>query len=256
MGCFHEGHLSLMRHARRFADYVVVTLFVNPLQFGPREDFARYPRDFDRDAALAAANGVDVVFAPDPADMYPPGYQTHITVDQLSQGLCGRNRPGHFSGVTTVVAKLFHIVRPNVAVFGSKDFQQLAVIRRMLEDLNWDIKIIAHPVVREADGLAMSSRNIYLSAAERSSALCLSRAIKHARQLVGQGLREATTILSELRDLIAADQAVQIEYVNVVDRFNLSDQAVVDQDSVLLLAVRIGHTRLIDNGRLIEGEVG
>lgn len=255
MGYFHEGHLSLMRHACQLADFVVVSLFVNPMQFGPSEDLVKYPSDFERDVSMASGVGVNVLFAPTASDMYPQGFQTRISVDRLSEGLCGRSRPGHFTGVTTVVVKLLHIVRPQIAVFGRKDFQQLSVINRMVADLNMDIKIISHPIVRESDGLAMSSRNIYLSAKDRSSALCLYKAINHARQVVRQGVIDANTIVSQLHDLLLSDPAVQIDYVNIVDRFSLNVQTDIDRDSVLLLAIRIGRTRLIDNDILFEGEV-
>lgn len=250
MGYFHEGHLRLMRLARQHADHVVVSLFVNPIQFGPREDLASYPRDLERDAELAEGEQVDVLFVPEAGDMYPEGAQTRVTVSALSEGLCGRSRPGHFAGVATVVAKLFHIVKPQVAVFGEKDFQQLAVIRQMATDLNWDIDIVGHPIVREPDGLAMSSRNTYLSPAERLSALCLFQAIQHARQRVRQGLREADKLLSELDGLVRADAAVEPEYIAIVHRQSLVPQALLDRDSVLALAVRVGKTRLIDNDLL------
>lgn len=254
MGCFHAGHLSLMRQACQLADYLVVSLFVNPLQFGPKEDLETYPRDFDRDAAMASEAGVNVLFAPTAADIYPAGFQSQVNVEVLSQRLCGASRPGHFSGVTTIVAKLFHLVRPQVAVFGRKDFQQLCVISRMVQDLNFGIKIIAHPIVREPDGLAMSSRNCYLSEDERHSALCLYKAIKHARQMVRQGARDTKTVLAAVHGLILTYPSVRIDYISIVDRFALNEQIVIDQDSVLLLAIRLGRTRLIDNDVLLEGD--
>ncbi|MEW6500331.1 MAG: pantoate--beta-alanine ligase [Thermodesulfobacteriota bacterium] len=250
MGYFHEGHLSLMRRAKTLASRVVVSLFVNPLQFGPREDLARYPRDFDRDAALAEGEGVDVLFAPEAAAMYPAGSRTRVTVSGLSEGLCGATRPGHFEGVTTVVAKLFHLVKPQVAVFGQKDLQQLAVIRRMTADLNWDIEIVGHPIVREPDGLAMSSRNVYLSPQERLSALGLSRAIRHARQRVREGLTDAAELLREVREMLAALPGVAPEYVECVDETTLEPGARLVPGVVLAIAARVGTTRLIDNDNL------
>ena len=250
MGYFHEGHLSLMRRAKTLASRVVVSLFVNPLQFGPREDLARYPRDFDRDAALAEGEGVDVLFVPEAAAMYPAGSRTRVTVSGLSEGLCGATRPGHFEGVTTVVAKLFHLVKPQVAVFGQKDLQQLAVIRRMTADLNWDIEIVGHPIVREPDGLAMSSRNVYLSPQERLSALGLSRAIRHARQRVREGLTDAAELLREVREMLAALPGVAPEYVECVDETTLEPGARLVPGVVLAIAARVGTTRLIDNDNL------
>ena len=255
MGYFHEGHLSLMRQARKLAKRVVVSLFVNPIQFGPQEDLSRYPRDFDRDAALAEQEGVDVLFAPAVAAMYPEGSQTRVAVAGLTGGLCGGSRPGHFEGVTTVVAKLFHLVKPRFAVFGQKDFQQLAVIRRMTADLNWDIEIVGHPIVREADGLAMSSRNVYLSAGERQSALGLSRAIRHARQRVREGLADAAVLLREVREILTATPGIAVEYVECVDEKTLAPAARLAPGVVLAMAARVGTTRLIDNDNLFAEEV-
>jgi len=252
MGCFHEGHLSLMRLAARRADLVVVSLFVNPLQFGPGEDFAAYPRTFDDDCAAARRTGVHVLFAPDRGACYPPDFRTTVSVSGLTEGLCGASRPGHFDGVTTVVAKLFNIVKPRAAVFGEKDFQQLAVIRAMVRDLNWDVEIIAHPIVREADGLAMSSRNRYLSAAERDSALCLSRAIARGRELAAAGETVSRRVTDELRALICADPVVTVDYIEIVHARTLRPEETIGPESVLALAVKIGTTRLIDNGYLLR----
>ena len=250
MGYFHKGHLCLMRRARELASRAVVSLFVNPIQFGPKEDLSRYPRDFHRDAASADREGVDVLFAPEAAAMYPEGSQTRVTVSGLTSGLCGASRPGHFEGVTTVVAKLFHLVKPNVAVFGQKDFQQLAVIRRMTADLNWDIEIVGHPIVREADGLAMSSRNVYLSSGERHSALALSRAIRHARQRVRAGLDDVAMLLHEVREIVTATPGVAVEYIECVDATTLAPCTTLAPGVVLALAARVGATRLIDNDNL------
>ena len=247
MGYFHEGHLRLMRMAVAKADKVVVSLFVNAMQFGPREDLERYPRDFDRDLELAAKEGVDVLFVPAAEEMYPPGYSTRVRVDDITSTLCGRQRPGHFEGVTTVVAKLFHIVKPHMAIFGAKDFQQLAVIRKMVKDLDWDIEITGHPIVREADGLAMSSRNVYLAPEERQKALSLYRAIEHARSRVDEGLTDASRLIEEIRDILLASAGVSIDYVSIVDNESLADKNTIDKKSVLALAVQVGDTKLIDN---------
>ncbi|MHB1380306.1 MAG: pantoate--beta-alanine ligase [Desulfurivibrionaceae bacterium] len=251
MGFFHEGHLRLMRTAKEKADRAVVSLFVNPIQFGANEDLDRYPRDFPRDCGLAEAEGVDVLFAPGVQDMYPPEASTRVMVSGLTDVLCGASRPGHFSGVTTVVAKLFHLIKPQCAVFGRKDFQQLAVIRRMAADLNWDVEIIGHPIVREPDGLAMSSRNTYLSGPERQAALCLSRAIAHARRRVREGLVEAEILLQEV-DWLLQQEAVTIEYASLVDQATLRPLAVLQKGVVLALAIKAGATRLIDNDILFE----
>ena len=251
MGFFHEGHLCLMRKARERADRTVVSLFVNPIQFGANEDLGRYPRDFTRDCQLAEGEGVEVLFAPEPQSMYPQESSTRVIVSGLTDVLCGASRPGHFAGVTTVVAKLFHLIKPHCAVFGRKDFQQLAVIERMVADLNWDVEIIGHPIVREADGLAMSSRNTYLSASERQAALCLFRAIGHARRRVRTGLVEATVLLREVEELLE-QEAVTIEYVSLVDQATLRPQAVLQKGAVLALAIKVGATRLIDNDNLFD----
>lgn len=251
MGFFHEGHLRLMRKAREKAARTVVSLFVNPIQFGANEDLGRYPRDFARDCQLAETEGVDVLFAPEAQAMYPTEARTRVIVSGLTDGLCGASRPGHFAGVTTVVAKLFHIIKPHCAVFGRKDFQQLAVIERMVADLNWDIEIIGHPIVREADGLAMSSRNVYLSVSERQSALCLFRAIGHARRRVRTGTVEAPVLQQEVEELLQ-QEGVAIEYVSLVDQATLRPQAVLQKGAVLAMAIKVGATRLIDNDNLFD----
>lgn len=252
MGCFHEGHLSLMRLARSRAERVVVSLFVNPIQFGPREDFAAYPRDLDRDANLAVAQGVDVLFAPDAAAMYPQGFQTVVSVRELPRHLCGASRPGHFDGVATVVCKLFAITRADCAVFGEKDFQQLAVIRRMVGDLDLGVEIIGHPIVREPDGLAMSSRNTYLDGAQRQAALCLHQALLLVREAAAGGERSAGVLAALARDHIASVADTEIDYVSLVDAGSLEPVTEVDVQTVLALAVRVGgRVRLIDNGFVI-----
>ncbi|KPK27077.1 MAG: pantoate--beta-alanine ligase [Desulfobacterales bacterium SG8_35_2] len=247
MGYFHAGHLSLMRLAGRLADHVIVSLFVNSLQFGPSEDLSRYPRDLQRDARMAENEKVDILFVPIQEEMYSSDFNTRVRVAGITDTLCGKQRPGHFEGVTTVVAKLFNIIKPNYAVFGRKDFQQLTVIRKMVKELNWDIEIVAHPIVREDDGLAMSSRNTYLSGEERGKALCLYNAIQHAKTRFAEGVRDAARLKSEIRDIISVNSGVSIDYVSVVDKDTLSDTKVIDSQSVLALAIRIGGTRLIDN---------
>ena len=247
MGYFHEGHLSLMRKAVKLADHVVVSLFVNSLQFGPQEDLSRYPRNFERDSGMAANENVDVLFAPVDEEIYGPDFSSRVLVDGLTDTLCGKKRPGHFEGVTTVVAKLFNIVKPCCAVFGQKDFQQLSVIRKMVRDLNWDIEIVGHPIVREHDGLAMSSRNTYLSEKERGDALCLFMVIEHARARFAAGLTDTKQLKDEARDIILAKPGVSIDYISVVDKDTLADKKIMDINSVLALAVRVGQTRLIDN---------
>ena len=247
MGYFHEGHLSLMRLAGRLADQVVVSLFVNSLQFGPNEDFSKYPRNLARDARMAENADVDILFVPTAEGMYSPDFNTRVRVGGITDTLCGKQRPGHFEGVTTVVAKLFNIIKPHYAVFGQKDFQQLSVIRKMVRDLNWDIEIVAHPIVREDDGLAMSSRNTYLSSEQRRKALCLFNAIQHAKARFADGVKDAGRLKSEIRDIISSNSGVSIDYISVVDKDTLWEKEVVDSSSVLALAVRVGATRLIDN---------
>lgn len=242
-----------MGRAGELADQVVVSLFVNPTQFGPQEDLAAYPRDFDRDQELAASVGVDVIFAPQPEDMYPTGFNTIVNVGgDLTDRLCGASRPRHFAGVATVVSKLFNIVRPDLAVFGEKDFQQLAVIRRMTEDLNLGVKIIGHPIIREQDGLAMSSRNTYLQEAEREAALSLSRALAMARTMVAEDEHDAEKLTVILQEFILSSPGTELDYISFVDQFTLQPVAEVDEGTVLALAVKInGRVRLIDNGYLL-----
>ena len=253
MGYFHEGHISLMRRAKQLADQVAVSLFVNPTQFGPLEDLAAYPRNFERDCALAEAAGVDALFAPAASEMYPVGCSTTVTVGtELTSQLCGAARPRHFAGVATVVCKLFCIVRPDAAVFGEKDWQQVAVIRRMNADLNLGVKIVAHPIVREADGLAMSSRNSYLAPQQRESALSLSRALTLARTLAAAGERSPERLAASLRDFIHSFPETAVEYISFVQQDSLQEAAVVDAETMLALAVRVGgKVRLIDNGRVL-----
>ncbi len=253
MGYFHQGHLALMQMAAEKTGKVVVSLFVNPIQFGPGEDFDHYPVDLQRDAELARDQGVSVLFMPKREEMYPTGFQTCVSVSELSRHLCGADRPGHFNGVTTVVCKLFHMISPNFAVFGEKDFQQLAVIRRMVADLNMDVEILAHPIVRESDGLAMSSRNSYLEKEERRQALCLSGGIAHAQELYAAGLHDTTRLTEEIRQRIESVACAQIQYISFVDRTTLEPVNQADENTQLLLAVTIsGRVRLIDNCRLAQ----
>jgi pantoate--beta-alanine ligase len=250
MGFLHEGHLCLVRDARMRGDRVVVSVFVNPKQFSPGEDFATYPRDFERDRALLAKERVDVIFHPSVGEMYPDQFQTRIEVDKLSLPLCGLARPGHFSGVATVVAKLLNIVRPHVAIFGEKDYQQLQVIRCMARDLNMDTEIVGHPIVREPDGLAMSSRNSYLTAAERRAAVCLSRSLCKAERLVKRGESTAATVVQLVRSELEKEPLVAPEYVRLCDAETLDEIDRIEQRAVLAVAVRIGKARLIDNRML------
>ncbi|HEY2987428.1 MAG TPA: pantoate--beta-alanine ligase [Candidatus Binatia bacterium] len=247
MGALHEGHLSLVRQAKKSGARVVVSLFVNPAQFAPREDLAAYPRDFARDRELLEKEKVDVLFHPPVEEIYPAGYQTYIDVEKLSPLLCSEFRPGHFRGVATVVAKLFNVVKPHAAIFGAKDYQQLQVIRRMARDLNFDVEVIGHPTVRETDGLALSSRNVYLSRDERAAALSLYRSLRLAESLVRQGERESTRIIDAARAEIEKEPLARIEYAKVCDPETLADVATIEREAVFALAVRVGRARLIDN---------
>jgi len=237
MGFFHEGHLRLMRMAAQQADSVVVSLFVHPIQFGPNEDLGRYPRNFAQDSDLARMEGVSVLFAPEVEDMYSEGFQTTVSVESLSRLLCGANRPGHFNGVTTVVSKLFHIVQPDYAVFGQKDFQQLSIIRRMVQDLDMGVEILAHPIVREPDGLAMSSRNAYLDKKQRGSALSLSKGIALARSLFADGERNTEVFTEQVKTCILSSEGTAIDYISFVDRNGLNPVPRADSDTLLALAV-------------------
>lgn len=251
MGYLHEGHLSLLRKGRKRGDVLVLSIFVNPAQFGPNEDLDSYPKDLQSDLELARSVGVDLIWAPLPHQVYPEGYATYVDVEGLTETLCGASRPGHFRGVTTVVCKLFNVVQPNKAFFGQKDFQQLAVIRRMVTDLNMPVEIVGLPIVREEDGLAMSSRNVYLSTDQRQQAVVLSRSIARARQMVFDGESDCRKILTDLRQLIEEQPDARVDYLHICHQATLQDQERVDSDSVLLLAVFIGTTRLIDNSFLL-----
>lgn len=247
MGYLHAGHLSLVRRAFRDCDEVVVSIFVNPTQFGPREDFGRYPRDIERDKRMLAACGVRVVFCPLPREMYPEGCGTYVDVPRLSRGLCGGLRPGHFQGVATVVAKLFNIISPDIAYFGQKDFQQACVIRRMVKDLNMPLRIKALPTVREPDGLAMSSRNSYLSRQQRSQAVVLCQSLKQAKGLIKNGEKSAAKIIRFIRGRIGRMSQARIDYVSVVNAQTLGSIKQIEKNTLIALAVYFGDTRLIDN---------
>ena len=254
MGYLHEGHISLMRSARTETDRVVATIFVNPTQFGPNEDFERYPRNFESDAAMAKEAGVDILFCPEVAEMYPPGYISYVEPAGLTDMLCGASRPGHFRGVATVVLKLFEIVRPDVAVFGQKDYQQQLVIRRMVQDLHVPVRIVTEPTVREPDGLAMSSRNRYLDPDERRAALVLYRALARAREAVLGGESSANRVRQILGETIESNERVHLDYAEVADADTLEplDRLGPGIRAVALVAARVGSTRLIDNLALTE----
>jgi pantoate--beta-alanine ligase len=247
MGYLHEGHLSLVRAARAADAHVLVSIFVNPTQFAPNEDLARYPRDEERDLALLEREGVDAVFAPGVEEMYPEGLSTYVTVEGLTARLEGASRPTHFRGVTTVVAKLLNIVQPERAYFGQKDAQQLAVVRRMARDLDLPVEIVGMPIVREADGLAMSSRNVYLSPEERQAALVLSRALRLASELCAAGERDAGVLRARMRALIDEEPLARADYVSIADPETLAELDRVDRPALASLAARFGTTRLIDN---------
>ena len=247
MGFLHEGHLSLMRRARTENDLVVVSIFVNPTQFGPTEDYKEYPRDLQSDSEMAAEVGVDVIFAPSAEDMYPEEYATFVNVEGITEKMCGASRPEHFRGVTTIVAKLFNLVQPHRAYFGQKDAQQTAVVRRMAADLNFGIEIVVMPTVREDDGVAMSSRNKYLNQDERRAALVLNRSLHTAENLIKSGQCDAAGICRKMRDMIEAEPLTRIDYISIVDADTLADVDVVKGKTLIAMAVFIGETRLIDN---------
>jgi pantoate--beta-alanine ligase len=252
MGYLHEGHASLLREGRTRGDVLVLSIFVNPIQFAPNEDLERYPRNLDGDCTIARACGVDIVFTPSATDIYPLGFQTAIRVQELSLPLCGASRPGHFDGVATVVNKLFNIVQPDVALFGKKDFQQLAIIRRMTVDLSLPVEIVGMPIVREEDGLALSSRNAYLSPEERGSALCLSCAIRKVRECYATGERDVNKLYDTALELIRAESRAELDYLDFRNSMTLEPATTADETTLMALAVKIGTTRLIDNTVLGE----
>jgi len=248
MGYLHDGHLSLIKKARRENDIVIMSNFVNPLQFGPKEDFATYPRDLDRDNKLAESAGVDYVFAPTTEEMYPQGYDTYVEVKgPITEKMCGKSRPGHFKGVTTVVLKLFLITQPDRAYFGQKDAQQAIVIRKMVTDLNVPVKIITCPIIREEDGLALSSRNTYLSSEERLQALALPRALSAGRDMIMKGETDPQKVRLHIKQMLESSPGIRVDYVEVVDGDDLSDLSVIKGKVLLAAAVYVGKTRLIDN---------
>ena len=247
MGYLHEGHLSLVRTAKKHTDVVVMSIFVNPTQFGLGEDFDKYPRDFKRDEELARTAGVDVVFYPSVNEMYPEGYATFVNVENLSDTLCGSSRSGHFKGVATVVTKLFNIVKPEIAYFGQKDAQQAIILKKMAQDLNMDVDIRMLPTVREKDGLAMSSRNTYLSGEERSDSVCLYHSLKRAEDLIDKGERDSRKVIKAMEDVIKEKKSARIDYISIVNTGNLKELKTLSGEALIALAVFIGKTRLIDN---------
>jgi pantoate--beta-alanine ligase len=247
MGALHEGHLSLVHLAKAQCDAVAVSIFVNPTQFGPTEDLSKYPRQFDRDCRLLEKEGVEILFAPPVEEIYPDGAVTWVLVEGLSEKLDGRSRPGHFRGVTTIVSKLFHILEPEAAFFGQKDAAQLAVIRRMVEDLNFPVEIVACPIVREPDGLAMSSRNAYLNREERGRALVLQRSLQRAQQEFQAGERIAAKLISAAKEVLAREPQVALDYFEIVDPDTLDPVERISQKTLVAVAAYIGSTRLIDN---------
>lgn len=247
MGYLHEGHLSLVKQSKENTDFTVVSIFVNPAQFGPNEDFDRYPRDFKRDEALLKEFGVDMVFYPTVDEMYPPSYSTYVNVEKITDHLCGASRPGHFRGVATVVCKLFHIIEPDKAFFGLKDYQQFLVIKKMVNDLNMNINVIGVPIVREKDGLAMSSRNVYLSAEERRSALSLSQSFQVVQEELSKGNRDADSIIKKVEDFISSHPFTKIDYIEIANPDTLEKICKINGRFLYALAVYINKTRLIDN---------
>ena len=248
MGYFHEGHLSLMRWAKENSDLVFVSLFVNPTQFGPKEDYSRYPRDFERDKKLAEEVGVDYLFAPKKEDIYKENHGTWVSVPGLSQYLCGKSRPGHFQGVCTIVLKLFNLINPHLAIFGEKDYQQLIIIKKMVKDLNVPVKIVGRPIVREVDGLAMSSRNVYLTDKERKEAANIYKGLQKAYQWVKNGVRDSDTIISRLTECYMEHiPSGNIDYIEIVDPQNPTPVKTIRQKALLAVAIYLGKARLIDN---------
>jgi pantoate--beta-alanine ligase len=247
MGALHEGHLSLVRAARDQSDVVAVSIFVNPTQFGPSEDFTKYPRDLESDSKMLDREHVDVIFAPSVDDMYPAEAVTWVTVEGMSDRLCGKSRPGHFRGVTTVVSKLFHIIEPDIAFFGQKDAAQVAIIRRMVRDLNMPVAIEVCPITREADGLALSSRNAYLNPGERQSALVLHRSLQRAKKLFDQGERDSAKLIAAGKQEFGNEPSTRLDYLEIVDLDSLESMPTISQPALIAVAAFIGNTRLIDN---------
>ena len=254
MGYLHDGHASLLKKGRGLGDILVMSIFVNPIQFGPKEDYALYPRDLKKDLTLAEANKVDVVFNPDAEEMYPDTFQTTIEVEKLSNYLCGISRPGHFKGVATVVVKLFNIVKPDIALFGEKDYQQLLIIKKMVQDLNMNVTVVSMPIAREADGLAMSSRNNYLNKDERRAARCLYTALLKGKDMFHNGVTDAQAILQKMRNIIEAEPLAEVDYIKICNVNTLDDLERIADKTLLALAVKIGRTRLIDNIIILSNE--
>jgi pantoate--beta-alanine ligase len=247
MGFLHEGHLSLIRTLRPQSDVLVVSIFVNPTQFGPGEDLNKYPRDIDRDEQLCRKENVDIIFYPNSGEMYPEPYLTYINVDVLAETMCGKSRPGHFRGVATVVSKLFNIIKPHTAIFGQKDYQQSLVIRQMVRDLNFDINIITAPIVREHDGLALSSRNKYLDREERKNAPLIYKSLQEAQKMVKNGITSPSIISRQIEHVLRKIPYIKIDYIAIVNRQNLQPVEQIDGNTLIALAVYVGKTRLIDN---------
>lgn len=251
MGYLHQGHLTLVKQAKQEGTFVVMSIFVNPLQFGPNEDLSRYPRDLEHDAKLASEAGVDLIFHPSVEEMYPQKNRTIVEVSELGNALCGLSRPGHFNGVTTVVSKLFHIVQPDRAFFGQKDYQQYLIVRQMVSDLNFPIEVISVPIVREEDGLALSSRNVFLTPEQRQEAVILSKSLAEAETLIRQGERDTARIEEKLKKKITEQSSGIVDYVEIRSAENLEKPEVINESVVIALAVKFGTTRLIDN-RIVE----
>jgi pantoate--beta-alanine ligase len=251
MGYLHEGHLSLARESLRKVDVTVVSIFVNPAQFGPTEDFKEYPRDLNRDSEVLEREGVDYLFVPEADEIYPQGYKTFVEVHDLKDKLCGRSRPGHFRGVCTVVLKLFNIINPDISFFGQKDYQQAVILKRMDKELNLGVKIEVLPIIREADGLALSSRNKYLTREERKAALILSKSLKEAKSMLEKGERDSAAIIKEMKEMIGRESLAKIDYVEIVDMDNLDPVAKIEKQALAAVAVFIGKIRLIDNTILL-----
>lgn len=247
MGCLHEGHLSLVRSSVKKADCTVVSIFVNPTQFSPNEDFREYPRDLKHDSEILEREGVDYLFIPEASAMYPEGFKTYIEVHDLQDKLCGRSRPGHFRGVCTVVLKLFNIVDPDVSFFGQKDAQQAIVLKRMVKDLDLDVNIEILPIIREKDGLALSSRNTYFDPEQRKAALCLSKSLREADEMFKNGERKSARIIRSMEEIIKSEALAKIDYVRIVDLNNLDPLARIEKEALIAVAVFIGKNRLIDN---------
>ncbi|MCX7749757.1 MAG: pantoate--beta-alanine ligase [Clostridia bacterium] len=247
MGYLHEGHLSLVKMSVRDNDMTIMSIFVNPTQFGANEDFDKYPRDMDRDMKLAEMAGVDIIFAPTVKEMYPDGYKTYVEVEDITKVLCGKSRPGHFRGVTTVVAKLFNIVEPEKAYFGQKDAQQITVIKKMVKDLHMNLEVITCPIIREEDGLAMSSRNVYLSNEERKAAVILSKSLFEAEKIVLDGEKRKSKVMEHLVKRIHSEPLAKIDYIEIVDSDDLKEVEVLEKNTLIAVAVKFGNTRLIDN---------